>query len=88
MAIREQSELLRLLDQRFKELGLDKGKFKQPIWGPNDNDQQARAVALHSEAHKSDPFAGARMALHLRRGLDTAGEVIRAAQSLLAARHH
>ena len=80
----ETPELLKLLDQRHKELGLGDGKpFRTPTL---DRTAVERAATLHSEANKSDPFSRARMCLHLRRGLDSVGDVEKAARSILAAR--
>ena len=86
MAVKEHSELLKLLDQRHRELGLGDGKsFREPT---GDKVVQARAADLHAEANKSDPFARGRMLLHLHRGIDSVGDVEKAARSILAARSH
>jgi hypothetical protein len=82
---KEHSELLKLLDQRHKELGLGDGKpFRTPTL---DRNAVERAADLHAEANKSDPFARGRMLLHLHRGIDSVGDVEKAARSILAARH-
>jgi len=84
MAIKEASELLHLLDQRFKELGLGDGKpFRTPTL---DGTAIERAANLHAEANKSDPFARGRILLHLRRGLDSVGDVDKTSRAILAAR--
>lgn len=81
----EPSELLKLLDQRYKEQGLEHGTYKPPLIAV---DYYQRAARLHALAHQSDPFAYGRMCLHLRRGLDTVSDVEAAARSVLAARGH
>jgi hypothetical protein len=85
------SELLALFDQRAKELGLNAPLprdfvYRAPTWNAADYDRINRAVSMHAQAHRSDPFAAGRMCLHLTRGLDSAAEVIRAAQSTINAR--
>ena len=47
----------------------------------------ARAIELHAEANKSDPFAGARMSMTLRKGQDNATKVAHAAQRIVTARN-
>lgn len=92
MARREHSELLALLDQRYRDLGLGRElapgepAYRVPVWNATDLDRIERACTLHAEANLSDPFAGARMRLHLLRGLDSSAEVTKAASSALAAR--
>jgi len=83
-----QSELLVLLDQRYKELSLGDGKpYRVPVWNATDLARIDRAVALHAQANIHDPFAAGRMRLHLTRALDSSGEVLRAASGTIAARH-
>jgi hypothetical protein len=88
---KQHSELLALLDQRAKELGLNTPLprdfvYRAPTWNAADLARIDRAVDLHAQAHRSDPFAAGRLRLHLTRGLDSSAEVIRAASSALAAR--
>jgi hypothetical protein len=45
-----------------------------------------KAISLHAEANKSDPFAGARMSMTLRKGQDNQHKVAEAAQRVLTAR--
>jgi hypothetical protein len=73
----KESELLKLLERRQDMLFRE-----QKGW----SDEKASAVALHAQAHNSDPFAGQRMALYLRQGYDVASEVAGAARRLLSAR--
>lgn len=85
------SDLLALFDQRAKDLGLNTPLprdfvYKAPLWNAADLERIERAVVLHTDANRSDPFAAGRMRLHLTRGLDSASEVIRAATSAIAAR--
>ena len=85
------SELLALFDQRAKDLGFNAPLprdfvYWAPLWNRADLERIERAVALHAEANRSDPFAAGRVRLHLTRGLDSVGEVMRAAQSTLASR--
>jgi len=85
------SELLALFDQRAKELGLNTPLlrdfvYRVPIWNAADYDRIERAVSMHAQAHRSDPFAADRMRLHLTRGLDSSAEVLRAAQFTINAR--
>ena len=85
------SELLALLDQRAKEHGFNTPLprdfvYRAPLWNRADLERIERAVSLHADANRSDPFAAGRMRLHLTRGLDSAAEVIRAAQSTINAR--
>ena len=89
--VHKHSELLALLDQRAKEHGFNMPLprdfvYKAPLWNSADLERIDRAVALHGQAHISDPFAADRMRLHLTRGLDSSSEVIRAAGSAIAAR--
>ena len=85
------SELLALLDQRAKEHGFNTPLprdfvYRAPLWNRADLERIERAVSLHADANRSDPFAAGRMRLHLTRGLDSAAEVIRAAQSTINTR--
>lgn len=43
----------------------------------------AKAIALHEEANKSDPFARARMSMTLRKGLDDPSKVAKDAKRIL-----
>ncbi len=89
---RDESGLLDLLHARFKELDLGREirpgdpVYRRPMWNSADLERINRAVDLHAQANIGDPFAGPRMRCHLLRGLDTASEVMRAAQSTLAAK--
>lgn len=76
-----------MLDRQKEILGKDGDKVP-PYREPHLNAAEVeRAVAVHQEANPSDPFAGARMRIHLRRGLDSVSAVTDAARSALRSRH-
>jgi hypothetical protein len=81
------SPLLELLEQRFNVLGLGDGKpFRQPTLHP-EREAMIEAVAdRHAAANLSDPFARARIRMHMRRGLELVSDVGRLADAQLRAR--
>lgn len=60
--------------------------YVAPTWKPQDHARQMRAARAYGALHVSDPFAYARMRMHLRRGLEAADEVYRDANVALAAK--
>jgi hypothetical protein len=70
--------LLELLNQRWDEF-LSKAPdptperpFKRPVY---DRNVVVRAARLHADAHRSDPFAGARITHYLKQGYVSPSEV-------------
>lgn len=47
--------------------------FKRPVYG--DKAPVTRAIRLYADAHRSDPFAGARIAHYLKQGYVLLSEV-------------
>jgi hypothetical protein len=84
--MKDRSELLTLLAQRFKDLGLGDGK---PYRKPQRLDKSAveRAAKLHAQANRSDPYAYGRVMLHMRQGYELASDIIKEANGRLAAEH-
>lgn len=81
---KDESELLKLLDQRYKALGLGTpGTYHKPFLAPSKLNE---AVRLHGQAHPSDPFAMGRIRLHLKQGYELVSEVVKDAQRLIQAR--
>ena len=67
----ERSELVALLDQRFRSEGLGTAKpYHKPTEEPDE-----RAVRLYAEANRSDPFAADRFRHYLKQGYVLASEV-------------
>ena len=67
----ERSELVALMDQRFKSEGLGTAKpYHKPTEAPDE-----RVVRAYAEANRSDPFAAARIRLYLKQGYCLASEV-------------
>lgn len=68
------SELLALLNERYKLLGLGDGGTHRK---PNHYASLAldRAATDHAKAHPSDPFAHGRILLHMRNGYELVSDV-------------
>lgn len=75
--------LLELLAERK---AWEKPEYRQPHWNERDKERQEQAARAHARADSADPFAYGRMKLHLRRGLDDASAVHKAANNVLIAR--
>ena len=60
----DRSELVALIDQRFKTEGLGTAKpYHKPTEAPD-----LRAVKAYANANRSDPFAAKRIYLYLKQG--------------------
>lgn len=81
--VHEKSKLLELLNEREA--------WKLPLPYPVPVLDSARvdgAVKLHSQANDSDPFAGPRMRLHLKRGFELPSDILGDAASALKRKGH
>ena len=68
----ERSELVALLNQRFKAEGLGTAKpYQKPTEAPDE-----RAVRAYAAANRSDPFAGPRIRLYLKQGYVLGSDII------------
>jgi hypothetical protein len=82
----EESGLVRLLDARLKSEGLGDGKkYRKPALDPITIRCAAQA---HADVNRSDPFAFARMRLHIAQGYELASDVLAEAASKQRARGH
>lgn len=69
-----ESSLLKLLDQRHKSLGLGSDK---PYNKPHlDSVTIHLAAEAHAKVNVSDPFARARITLHMRQGYELPSDVL------------
>jgi len=59
-----------------------------PVWNERDKARQREAVLLHAQVNPSDPYAAARMRLHLCKGFEDVSEVTKDAQRILRARQN
>jgi hypothetical protein len=67
----DKSELVGLLETRFRMLGLGSDKpYNKPVEAPDE-----RAVHAYAEANRSDPFAAARIRLYLQQGYCLGSEI-------------
>jgi hypothetical protein len=60
--------------------------YRPPVMDAKRMTEIDAAVAAHARAHNSDPFAGARVRAHLRRGLCYVSDVLADANQQLVAR--
>lgn len=84
----QHSELLALLDQRHKELGLGKPDYpayRKPTFNLAGKDRVAKAVRDHATAHPSDPFAAQRIKLHIIQGYELVSDVLADAARIIQA---
>jgi hypothetical protein len=79
------SPLLQLLDQRFSSLSLGDGKAYRRPRAINLAALKAAADA-HADVNQSDPFARARIVLHMRQGYALISDVLADAKSKQRAR--
>lgn len=81
------SELLALLDQRYKDLIENAPDvFKRPVLG-GDKRIIERACRLHAEANNADPFAYVRAMKDVKQGYVSIGDLEHDARNVLSARH-
>lgn len=82
----QESELLAVLDQRFKGEGLGDGKkYRKPQVDP----RVVRGAAMaHAEVNRSDPYAYARMRLYIAQGYEIASDVLKDAAAKQRAKGH
>lgn len=67
----ERSELVALMDQRFKSEGLGTAKpYHKPVEAPDEC-----VVWAYAEANRSDPFAAGRIRLYLKQGYVLGSEI-------------
>ena len=85
---RDESKLLELLHARYRDLGLAKGTWKRPVFGPTEWPRIERAARLHAQANISDPFAYARAKHYIVQGYETHFEVTSDATTQIRARQH
>lgn len=78
--------LLELFNARatlIEQMPLD---YRPPVLDLKYRNQLEVAADLHAEANQSDPFARARVALHMRRGLILPSDVSKEARAVLTDR--
>lgn len=80
----EQSELLKLLNQRAAWEGTP---FSRPTWSAVEKANIISIANLWGRAHPADPFAEMRMRLYMLQGLELPSDILKQANIINAARY-